>query len=806
MNPGKALLPLLFLFCFTSLSNSSIGQVPGSLKASNVDVSFELDTVPSLNSEWSEFAPVIYKDRLLFTSDRQADLLQRNMESWSRNSYLSLFWVDIGAIFDSVAFRNVRDLSNKINVRDHTGPLTFSPDNEEAIFTRVGDKAVKANGKKLRKPALFKASYKDGNWEGIQRLSFSDKEHSHAHPTITGDGKRLIFASDREGGSGKIDLFMSKKNGSEWDEPEPLPEAINSSAREVFPYYRDSALFFASDREGGKGELDIYCSFQKKNGGWEEPIHFDAPLNSSGDDFGMVLKKNGEAGYISSNREGGKGKDDIYGFKVIEEVTVEKEGVAGRFRYRKLDGEYPEGRTVELVDDEGEVVMRTKTDSSGRFRFKELPPDKDVTVRLKDSDADVELVMKGDKKGVSLMKDSEGRFVYRKLKGEQVGTRQLKNLSDPELDTAVPDLTGQFVYEKLPSKQAGERTLQVIDEEGNVVMTKKTDENGNFTFEKLPADKNYRLKLKNVPDEDLTMMVYDDKGKVAARLKSGEDGIFDYRKLGGADANKKLLDTEEPQLERRSKNTVYGKFEYEKLDGEVPEGMKIKVLNDEGKVQFVSKSDSAGYFRFVSMALKDSMMFDVTSPKELKGDMVVKIMNRYGEVVAVLHKNKNGFFVYRELEGRMADKRYKGAKDSSEIAMKKDTSTSEEPDPKKEKKEEDAAEKEKLGRIQFGYNSSYLNEKGKAEIRKWVDEMKGGEKKLLIEGHASGKGPEEYNDWLSKRRARRVRDELVGSGIDAARIEVKWYGEDRLVNDCEEKADCTEEEHAKNRRVELSYR
>ena len=801
MKLGKAFLALSLLSFFVSASRHGHGQLPGSLRASNVDVSFELDTIPSLNSEWSEFAPVIHKGRVLFTSDRQSDLLQRNMESWSRNSYLSLFWVDIGAIFDSVAFRNVRQLSNKINVRDHTGPLTFSPDHETAIFTRVGDKAVKTNGKRLRKPALFKASYKDGDWEEIQRLPFSKKEYSHAHPTLSGDGERLIFASDRGGGPGKIDLFISEKSAGDWGDPEPLPESINSSAKDVFPYLRDSALFFASDRKGGKGGLDIYCSFLNDNGEWESPIHFDPPLNSSSDDFGMLLKKNGESGYISSDREGGKGKDDIYRFKVIEDVTVQKEGMAGRFRYRQLDGDYPEGRKVELLDDEGEVVMTTETDSSGRFRFKKLPGDKNTTIRLKDSDADVELVMKEGQKGVRLMKDGQGRFVYRKLKGEQIGTKQLKELSDPALDSAGPAISGQFVYERLPSKKAGKRVLQVINDEGEVVMNKKTDKNGNFSLQELPGEQNKRLKLKNVPDDDLTMMVYDDKGKVVAQLKSGDDGIFEYRKLSGERSKKKLLDTEEPELERRPRKTVYGKFDYEKLETDVPDGMKIKVMNEEGKVQFVSKADTAGYFRFVNMALKDSMMFDVTSSKELEGDMVIKIMDRYREVIAVLHKNKNGFFVYRTLEGDSAEKRLKEVEDSSELTMKE---TEKDSDAAKDTNK--ASSKERSGRFRFGSNSSYLNDKSKAELRNWAEEMKGGDRKLLIEGHASGIGSEDYNDWLSKRRVQRIQKELVKMGIDASRLQVKWYGEDRLLNDCVEKGDCSEKGHAKNRRVEISYR
>jgi outer membrane protein OmpA-like peptidoglycan-associated protein len=499
-------------------------------------------------------------------------------------------------------------------------------------------------------------------------------------------------------------------------------------------------------------------------------------------------------------------------------------------------------------------VMRTKTDSNGHFRFKELPGDKDVSVRLKDTDADVELVMTGDQKGVELMKDEEGRFVYRKLEGDKVGTRHLKEVSDVGMDTSGPALSGQFVYEKLPSKKAGERTLQLVDESGAVARTRTTDENGNFTFRELPSDKNYKLRLKEVPSDDMKLLIYDGNGKVVAQLKSGDDGVFEYRKLDGDQAQGGLLDTEEPEMAKRSQRTVYGKFEYKKLEGDVPEGMRIKVLNDEGKVQFVSKADSAGYFRFVDMALRDSMIFDVESSEEPKGDMIVKILDRYGNVVAVLHKNEDGFFVYRQLEGDRAEKSFKDQEDDSQLAVREqegegsgekeekeeepgpekgsDPGSEKEKDPEPEKnpepekdpepekepgpEEEDPEAKEdkakeveagtSIGTLRFEVNSSYLSREAEKKLARFYSSIEGKDARVLIEGHASASGDEDYNDWISKRRARRVRDHLIEKGIPSERIEVEWYGQERLLNDCEKEADCSDEEHAKNRRVELSYR
>lgn len=798
----KGLTVLLFLSVLTG-GRSLSAQAYQGLVASDVRLSFEVDTLDEINSPNSEFSPSLLGDELFFTSDREFDLLNWNMDSWRRRGYLSVYRVDIADMFRSDVYKHIERLPNDINIEGHTGPMVFSSDSSTAYLSRIAEEVEREDGGKERVPRLFKTKYEDDEWKWVVELDLVEGDASASHPSVMGNEEGLFFTSEQEEGEG-TDIYFVEKVEEAWKDPEPI-EAINSSDKEAFPYYRDSTLFFASDREGGLGGLDLYASVLGDDGEWSEPIHFDRPLNSQGDDFGIVLEDSVNTGFFSSNRIGGKGGDDIYRFRAIEELLEKGEGVFGRFEYRRLEGDVPEGKVVELLDEEGNVIMSTKTEEGGGFRFEELPPEEDVTLRLKDTDADVELALEGDREGLRLMKGKEGRFVYRKLEGERMGTQRLQELSDPTGEPTVPDISGQFVYERLPSKRAGQRTVQIVNEQGEVVMSRKTDENGNFQFDELPPNKDYRIRLKEVPDEDMTLHIYDHTGKVTAQLKSGEDGVFDYRKLTGDRAGKRSISMEDPDLERDSSQAVYGRFEYEELDKDVPRNMGIRVMNEEGEVQFASRADSAGFFRFVDVSLSDTMKFRVLTSDTLEGEMVIKIMNRYGEEIGVLHKNEEGYFMYRELEAdRSAQALSKKARDEAELSLpekKEAEDTGENGDEMEERTP--LTEKDTSFMVHFDRNSSHLKESEKTYIRNSLDLLMEGGDRIRIRGHASARGTPEYNEWLSGKRAERIRDFLVNEGIDAERLRIESFGEEDPLNDCRKAQDCGDEGHAENRRVEL---
>ena len=131
------------------------------------------------------------------------------------------------------------------------------------------------------------------------------------------DGQKLYFASDREGGFGGMDLYVSTFSAGKWSAPENLGSTINTPGNELFPFiYDDGTLYFASDGWGGLGGLDNFYVEKKDEFMWGEAINLDKPFNSNKDDFGYILNVTGTEGYFTSAREDGLGKDDIYSFKL----------------------------------------------------------------------------------------------------------------------------------------------------------------------------------------------------------------------------------------------------------------------------------------------------------------------------------------------------------------------------------------------------------------------------------------------------------------------------------------------------------
>ncbi len=120
-----------------------------------------------------------------------------------------------------------------------------------------------------------------------------------------------FFASDREGGFGGWDLYLSYKEGTNWTKPINLGPAVNTPGDEITPYFDGLNLYFASDYHLGFGGFDVFMAEQGE-GRWLKSTNLGQPVNSSTDDYGMIMDSYRNFGYMVSNRSGGKGLEDIY--------------------------------------------------------------------------------------------------------------------------------------------------------------------------------------------------------------------------------------------------------------------------------------------------------------------------------------------------------------------------------------------------------------------------------------------------------------------------------------------------------------
>jgi tetratricopeptide (TPR) repeat protein len=313
-------------------------------------VEYEIKNVEGVNTAKSEFCPSVLNNKLVYVGEKQTDFLELSVDEMNGEPFLNVFVSKVDVDKSS----NTKTFSNKINGKYHDGPVSFSSDGKTLLFTRV-DYVTKKNKEYINRAKIFFANGHDRNWSNIKGFQYNSEDYSVAHPSLSPDGNYLFFTSDMPGGQGGKDLWYCKKSGDGWEKPVNLGTDVNTSGDEMFPYVRkDGVLFFSSNGLPGFGGLDIF-SAKEKEGKWLVSRNESLHLNSSSDDFSVCFLSD-STGYFSSNREGGKGKDDIYWFKYTNKYI----NVSGTVLLTENTNDAAKGVKVILADVNGKPIDSTK--------------------------------------------------------------------------------------------------------------------------------------------------------------------------------------------------------------------------------------------------------------------------------------------------------------------------------------------------------------------------------------------------------------------------------------------------------------
>ena len=278
---------------------------------------FTISTVP-FNSSMNDFGGYEFKSSgsLIILSDRTSKPVSMTY-GWNKMNFLDFM------IVSNRGTSAMKVKSHKSgNSKYHEGPLCFTKNEDFVYYT--SDNARKSEQKQgkggIQNLVLMTAKVQpNGNWISNKELSINSTEYSVGHPTLSQDGKWLYFVSDMPGGYGGSDIYMADilPNG-ELGTPVNLGSTINTEKHEMFPWVSSQGqLFFSSNGLTGLGGLDIFVAQLDEDGKVKAIKHAGPEINSPKDDFGLIFLSDGTNGYFSSNRDGGKGQDDIYSFKLI---------------------------------------------------------------------------------------------------------------------------------------------------------------------------------------------------------------------------------------------------------------------------------------------------------------------------------------------------------------------------------------------------------------------------------------------------------------------------------------------------------
>lgn len=269
-------------------------------------------TMMSFNDPiFSEISPVIVDNGIIFCSDRRFSAI-RDRKSFEGNRLYNIY---IAERKDSSDFRKPVMLRSERSELFNNGPLCFAPDGKTVYFTSEVE-----TGEITRKPdyknhcGIFTAELSGNELVSINSFPFNSTEYNIAQPSLSSDGKYIYFASDMPGGQGGSDIYYSELIGGQWSKPVNAGTGVNSSYNENYPFIHTSGrLYFSSDRTGGFGRLDVYYT-TLVDGKWDDPEILPDPVNSSFNDFAFVAERDPQKGYFSSDR---RRNDDIYSFASI---------------------------------------------------------------------------------------------------------------------------------------------------------------------------------------------------------------------------------------------------------------------------------------------------------------------------------------------------------------------------------------------------------------------------------------------------------------------------------------------------------
>lgn len=236
-------------------------------------------------------------------------------------------------VFDKTSFTlsNQEDISNSINSLFQEGSASFHIASGQLYFTRSASKLDK---KKTVQLNLYQIQLSDLNLnKAPTALPFNVQEYSTMHPSINKSGTVLYFASDRPGGFGGMDLYRVNIEDGAFSDPVNLGADINTVGDEVFPFaYCDQFMFYSSNGKEGAGMMDVYLAENRYENRWETHV-LGAGINSDEDDFSFGLNENLTLGYFASNRKDGQGADDLYAFNFAPVI----QGIRDRYQYIPSD-------------------------------------------------------------------------------------------------------------------------------------------------------------------------------------------------------------------------------------------------------------------------------------------------------------------------------------------------------------------------------------------------------------------------------------------------------------------------------------
>ncbi len=332
----------------------------------------------NINSPQADISPAFYKDRMLFSTSRKNK--SKKIYGPSGESYLDIYIARIGKggiLLGQNSFNGVP----KVNYHKST---PFYSESLKSVFYVVsntdkdGDLLFDEKGKNALAIGMVDSF-------GKFRYVLKDLSKSFYYPFYDDASSKLYFSANFDDSYGGTDIYYVAMNGGQvMSQPVNLGPRINTPGNEIAPFIHDNSLYFSSDVFYGLGGMDVYKANMQSDGSFGIPVNLGKAINSEQDDFGFIIRENpqgeGLMGYFSSNREGGIGNDDIYGFNAMGTPGLRTLVFRGKVIDTKTTFGMP-GASVKVLDSERNILKEVTTKTDGSYRV-EIPWREQVALQV----------------------------------------------------------------------------------------------------------------------------------------------------------------------------------------------------------------------------------------------------------------------------------------------------------------------------------------------------------------------------------------------------------------------------------------
>lgn len=336
---------------------------------------------PTVNTKYHEYFPTLTVDgkTLLFTRRLPAP----GTEHGEQEDFFVTHLVD-------GKWSEAEPMPSNVNTANNEGAPTFAPDGRTLVFVACVDAYGSYGPGRMGKGScdLFITKKVGSQWRNPVNLPGGvNTQNWETQPSLSSDGKTMYFirGTNRRDGTKEQDIYRAflQADGS-WSRAERLPDIVNTPFREesVFIHPDGRTLYFSSDGHPGFGGLDIFMTTLDDNGNWSQPVNLGYPINTEYDENSLLVAANGELAFFASDRAGGFGGLDLYAFEMPEHIrptkTLYMEGLVVDARTNR-----PLGGKFELIDlSTGKTIITSDADKmTGEFLVS-LPTKRDYAINV----------------------------------------------------------------------------------------------------------------------------------------------------------------------------------------------------------------------------------------------------------------------------------------------------------------------------------------------------------------------------------------------------------------------------------------